>query len=75
MATGFMISVYGRFPLAPGLTALQALRKHIHPSVGYFFIIALTAGVSGSVMGVMGIVAEICFEWSKSLVVGCIAPT
>ena len=42
-----------------GETALQAFRKHIHPAVGIFFIVALTAGVSGSVMGVMGIVADI----------------
>jgi len=57
-----------------GETALQAFRKHIHPAVGIFFIIALTAGVSGSVMGVMGIIAEISFEWSKAIIAGGIAP-
>jgi Mn2+/Fe2+ NRAMP family transporter len=74
LATFFMISVYGRYTLVTGETALQAFRKHIHPVVGIFFIVALTAGVSGSVMGVMGIVAEISFEWSKSLVAGGIPP-
>ena len=74
LATFFMISIYGRFTLVTGQTALQASLKHIHPAVGYFFIVALTAGVSGSVMGVMGIVADICFEWSKSFVPGGIAP-
>ncbi len=74
LATFFMISVYGRYTLVTGETALQAFRKHIHPAVGIFFIVALTAGVSGSVMGVMGIVAEISFEWSKSLVAGGIPP-
>ncbi len=74
LATFFMISVYGHYTLVTGETALQAFRKHIHPAVGIFFIVALTAGVSGSVMGVMGIVADICCEWSKTMVDGGISP-
>lgn len=72
--TYFMINLYGKYTLATGETALQAFRKHIHPGVGIFFIVALTAGVSGSVMGVMGIVADISYEWSKTVVDGGIKP-
>ncbi len=74
LATYFMINAYGKLTLVTGETALQAFRRHIHPLVGLFFIVALTAGVSGSVMGVMGIVAEISSEWSKSQVDGGIHP-
>ncbi len=74
LATYFMIVIYGRYTLITGETALQAFRKHIHPAVGIFFIVALTAGVSGSVMGVMGIVAEMSYEWSKTFIEGGIAP-
>jgi Mn2+/Fe2+ NRAMP family transporter len=74
LATYFMIVIYGRYTLVTGETALQAFRKHLHPAVGLFFIIALTAGVSGSVMGVMGIVAEMSFEWSKTFIDGGIEP-
>lgn len=74
LCTFFMINLYGRYTLVTGETALQAFRKHIHPSVGIFFIVALTCGVCGSVMGVMGIVADICYEWSKSIIEGGIAP-
>lgn len=74
LTTFFMINLYGRYTLITGETALQAFRKHIHPSVGIFFIVALTTGVCGSVMGVMGIVADICYEWSKSAVDGGISP-
>ena len=74
LATFLLITVYGRFTLVTGETALQAFRKYIHPAVGIFFIVALTAGVSGSVMGVMGIVAEISYEWSKTMIDGGIAP-
>jgi Mn2+/Fe2+ NRAMP family transporter len=73
-ATYFMICVYGKFTLVTGQTALQAFRKHIHPGVGIFFIVALTAGVCGSVMGVMGIIAEMCSEWSKTVMKDGIAP-
>ncbi|MEO0575029.1 MAG: Nramp family divalent metal transporter [Pseudomonadota bacterium] len=73
-ATFFMIHAYGRLTLVSGKTALQAFRLHIHPLVGVFFIVALTAGVSGSVMGVMGIVAEVSAEWSKGFVDGGIKP-
>ncbi len=74
LATYFMINAYGKLTLVTGETALQSFRRHIHPLVGLFFIVALTAGVCGSVMGVMGIVAEISSEWSKSLVEGGIHP-
>lgn len=72
--TYFLINLYGKYTLATGETALQAFRKHIHPAMGIFFIVALTAGVSGSVIGVMGIVADICYEWSKSVISGGISP-
>lgn len=74
VATYIMIKTYGRYTLVTGETALQAFRKHIHPAVGIFFIVALTVGVCGSVMGVMGIVADISYEWSKSFIEGGIQP-
>lgn len=73
-ATFVLINAYGRLTLVTGETALQAFRNHIHPGVGLFFIVALTAGVCGSVMGVMGIVAEVSSVWSIGLVEGGIAP-
>lgn len=74
LCTFFMINLYGRYTLVTGETALQAFRKHIHPAIGLYFIAALALGVCGSVIGVMGIVAEICYEWSKGVVDGGIAP-
>lgn len=74
LATYFMINLYSRYTMVTGETALEAFKKHIHPAVGIFFIIALTTGVMGSVMGVMGIVADISHVWSKSFIAGGIAP-
>ena len=65
-----MIDQFGKFTLVTGETALNAFRKHIHPAVGIFFIVTLTAHVSGSVIGVMGIIADISYQWSQSFISG-----
>ena len=64
--TFLLIHLYGKFALVSGETALYAFRKHIHPAVGIFFLITLTAHVCGSIIGVMGIISEVCYEWSKN---------
>lgn len=72
--TYFLIHLFGKFTIVSGHTALEAFKKHIHPLVGIFFIITLTAHVCGSVIGVMGIISDVCFEWSKNYVDDGIAP-
>ena len=74
LCTFFMINIYSRYTMVTGETALQAFKKHIHPLMGIYFIIALTLGVAGSVMGVMGIVAKVSSEWSKTFIDGGIHP-
>lgn len=75
LATFFMINLYSRYTMVTGETALHAFRRHIHPAIGVYFIVALTAGVMGSVMGVMGIVADISHVWSQSIMAGGISAT
>lgn len=72
--TYFLIHLFGKYTLVTGLTALQSFRRHIHPAVGMFFIVTLTAQVCGSVIGVMGIIADVSYEWSKSYIDGGISP-
>lgn len=72
--TFLLIHLYGKFALVSGETALHAFKEHIHPGVGIFFIVALTAHVCGSVIGVMGIVAEVCYEWSRNFLPSGIQP-
>lgn len=67
VVTYFMIFYFGRYTLVTGETALQAFRKHIHPGVGIFFLVALTLAVSGSIIGVMGIIADVLYEWSRTV--------
>ena len=72
--TYFLIQLFGKFTLVTGQTALQSFKKNIHPAVGLFFIVALTTQICGSVIEVMGILADVCFEWSKNFIDGGIAP-
>ncbi|NIA29560.1 MAG: divalent metal cation transporter [Actinobacteria bacterium] len=73
LVTYFMIITYGRFTLLTGETALYAFRKHIHPAVGIFFIVAMTATVSGGVIGLVGIIADVSYEWSRQIIPGGIS--
>ena len=72
--TYFLIHLFGKYTLVTGLTALQSFRRHIHPAVGMFFIVTLTAQVCGSVIGVMGIIADVSYEWSKNYIDRGISP-
>jgi Mn2+/Fe2+ NRAMP family transporter len=72
--TVFLLDLFGKFTIISKDTALSAIKKHIHPAVALFFLVALTANVCGSVIGVMGIVSDVCFEWSKGIVEGGIPP-
>lgn len=73
LVTYYLMTHFGRFTIVSGLTALEAIRKHIHPTVGIFLIVALTINVSGGIMGVMGIVNTTLHEWSKQWVPGGIS--
>jgi len=74
LITYYLIVLYGELALVTGETALQSFRRHVHPAAGWFFVVTLTAHVCGSVVGVMGILADVCHVWSRSLVGGGIPP-
>lgn len=73
LITYYLMLQYGKFTVVTGLTALQAFKKHIHPAVGLFFIIALGINVSGGIMGVMGIVNDVLHVFSKKYIEGGIS--
>ncbi len=65
--TYFLIYNFGKVALITGDTALHLFRKHIHPAVGIFFIVGLTAIIAAAIMGVMGIIADVSNEWTKAV--------
>ena len=72
--TYLLLHLFGKYTLITGETALASIKKRMHPALAMFFVITLTTHVCGSVIGVMGIIAEVCFEWSKNFVEGGILP-
>jgi Mn2+/Fe2+ NRAMP family transporter len=66
LVTFYLIRLFGKYTIVTGETALEAFRKHIHPAVGWFFLIALTVNVGGGIMGVMGIVSDVLHVWSRT---------
>lgn len=70
LVTFVLLIAYSRYTMVTGETAIYAFKKHIHPAVGIFFIVGLTVAVCGSIIGVMGIVSDVCAEWSKLWVSG-----
>ncbi len=66
--TVFLINLFGKYTLVTGETTLAAIKKRIHPAAAMFFVVTLTANVCGSSIGVMGIIADVCYEWSKNFV-------
>lgn len=70
LITYFLIVSYGRFTLITGKTAIEAFRKHIHPVVGIFFVIALGIEVTAGVISVMGITTDVVHVWSQEFIEG-----
>ncbi len=73
LITVFLLNQFGKFTIITKETALAAIRKNIHPIIAQFFLVALTVNICGSVIGVIGIVSDVCFEWSKGIVEGGIS--
>jgi len=74
LVTYYLIRLFGKYTIVTGETALAAFRKHIHPAFGMFLLVALTVNVSGGIMGVMGIVADVLHHWSLTWTDGGISP-
>jgi manganese transport protein len=72
--TFFMIYQFGKFTIFSERSFLNAIRRYIHPSMAVFMLVAIGINVSGSIIGVMGIVADVLFEWSRSLYTPGIKP-
>lgn len=64
----------GRLTVASGQTLLHAIRTEIHPAVALFLLVAVTLNVSVSIMGVMGILADVLAKWSTTWSRGEVPP-
>lgn len=67
LITYYLITHFSRFTLVTGMTVLEAVRKHLHPLLTWFFLGAISIIIIGAVMGVMGVIADVLETWSRQI--------
>ena len=65
--TYYLISLFSRYTMVTGETAIQGIKKHIHPNLAILLIAALSVIILTALIGVLGILSEVMAEWSKTL--------
>lgn len=69
-----LFTAFGELAVLTRRGPLEVIRRSIHPGVAYFILLAVSINVSVSVMGVMGIVADVLYEWSLTFTSAGISP-
>lgn len=67
MATYYLIVLFSRYTMVTGETTIQGIKKHIHPGLAITLIVALSIIIVSALMGLLGIMADVMHEWSKSI--------
>ncbi len=68
--TYYLISLFSRYTMVTGETAIQGIKKHIHPNIAILLIVALSVIILTALVGVLGILSEVLAVWSKAIVDG-----
>lgn len=67
IATYYLIILFSRYTMVTGETTIQGIKKHIHPVLALVLIVALSIIIISALMGLLGIMADVMHEWSKSI--------
>lgn len=71
--TYYLISLFSRYTMVTGETAIQGIRKHINPNLAILLIAALSVIILTALVGVLGILSEVLAAWSRILFDGGIS--
>lgn len=71
--TYYLISLFSRYTMVTGETAIQGIKKHINPTLAMILIGALSVIILTALVGVLGILSEVLAAWSGLLFVGGIS--
>jgi len=66
--TYYLISLFSRYTMVTGETAIQGIKKHIHPNLAKVLIFALSVIILTALVGVLGILSEVLAVWSKTII-------
>jgi len=67
LITWFLMIHFAKFTSVTGLTAIQGMRKHLHPVLAIAMVVALSLIIVSALIGVLGIVADVLHMWSASI--------
>lgn len=71
--TYYLISLFSRYTMVTGETAIQGIKKHIHPNLAMVLIVSLSIIILTALVGVLGILSEVLAAWSKTIMDGGIS--
>ncbi len=71
--TFFVLDCFGRYTVLTGYTLFQGIRKNIHPWLAHFMIFSLVIIMIPALMGLMGIMSDVLYEWSLTWLEGGIS--
>jgi len=67
LVTYYLIILFSRYTMVTGETAIQGIKKHIHPGVAIVLLTALTIIIVSALAGLLGILADVMSEWSDTV--------
>ncbi|MDO6809955.1 Nramp family divalent metal transporter [Zobellia galactanivorans] len=67
IVTYYLIVLFSRYTMVTGETAIQGIKKHIHPSVAIILLTALTIIIVSALAGLLGILADVMSVWSETV--------
>jgi Mn2+/Fe2+ NRAMP family transporter len=63
--TYYLIILFSKYTMFTGETSIEAFKKHIHPGISIFIISGFALIIAGASMGLMGIIADVLYAWTK----------
>jgi Mn2+/Fe2+ NRAMP family transporter len=67
LVTYYLILLFSRYTMVTGETFIEGVKRHIHPGLAIFLIVVLSLIILGALMGVLGIIAEVLYIWSDTV--------
>jgi len=63
LITWYLINFFSRFTMVTGMTAMEAYRKHIHPSFAWVLWGALSVIILSALMAMLGLLTDVMLVW------------
>src|SRR5210317_101243 len=67
LITWYLINFFSRFTMATGMTAMEALRKHIHPLYAWVLWAGLSIIILSALMAMIGLLADVVLVWCQEV--------